>query len=588
MNSNEELPMDVKVLVAAKDFRKGFIKDVCAYLRADPPPGDSVMIRFADGAYERVSVSFLHQLSPVLSMIFSVRDGWTPRSSMSLLTKAEFVLLKEALTCMVEKDGVPELLSIPLPHVFRLLVVMDAYQVRSDFATVLMKHVQSHLTVADCAAICNDASITAMPDHLLQLILPTLLEHPSTVHVARGGYLEWVLSLREIKKHEDRKGLIWLNRDLSVGAMVRWQIVCGEGKTFAALPYDEATAMLPGARQCVVEEVLEFDDRGHVMCLLNWNLHNLYNELLLVCVNVHTGETVGRPRQVSFPRNFREARCVAVNAGHLFLYSYREFSVEVFDRTLGFFGGDPARQVLEAGQRVGTPNLWTFSQNTDTVLVDCRARERLAVYTYDTRDGVYYETYQIPREPFLNVCGGLWLSPARVLLCGKIGERVSLWRFERKDGKDKRGKVVATRCEQVGESILLDTRAGEGRSYHSLSHHFGRLYIFRHANTQDQEHGIWVFDAATMTRVDVIHGGEEHLRRELKVYGSRILMLQSTNFVGGPSYTSVHLFDPLTNQVLPGKMTLSLPSIKTLVPLGGGEVVVVFVNGGLGVLSRVD
>lgn len=556
-------------LMDSKLIQAHLVNDICDYYSSIPPATDARLMRFSDGRHARVSVSLMSRLSPVWHIALNSRTGFRSYDGVvGMMTLADFELVRDAWVCLLSAKKPTALISLSIPEAIRLLIVLDAYQICPFVVNTLLQSVQERFTMEDCALICADTSLGAIPDVVLDLILPILMECPRALRV-ENPFLQTLMASRKARAHMDPLGLVWLKRSESRKAMGGWKLAfTGQ---YTLVPRDARMEVLTD--QCFeVNNVFPLDG-DLVVCQFEHTIprgHAGHERLsYVVCVNMATGQLVGGPKRLG-----GLSHTLAMNGVSFFVQGRSE--VLVYERTPKFFRdeGVPLRQTLEfVRKRV---EVWTFSTGIANMIAFLADSGVLAVYTHCFVDNLYTEAYHIQIHPGFGVYGGLWLSQTSLVLHSGGAHEMSLQLLD--DG------------ELVGAPHDVGPRAYQGEQAlpDRLCYRYGRVYFLRDKNLVDQKDGIWVFNAADMTLLHIIKNHTSLTHCLLAAYGSRMLVVPCHMF--HHERIRMRLFDPFIGKLVPGFIELPFdPSLaQKVIGLANGSVVVVSRSGRLYVLSRFE
>jgi hypothetical protein len=554
---------------AARELQPLLAENASKYYSADPPAHDSIELHFSCGGSADIHMSLLCQLSPVLR----AREAFKKEPvSMSL---ADFRQLQNLWVCLLSPQQLPTIQGAPALRVLKLLLAADYCQMCAPVLNYLTQDVQKRLGVAGCVAVAKDAFLPHMPDYVLHLVLPTLLECPASLGGEHGVVNQQLkLELHLKRAHMMPNGLHWLNCQKSMFHRPVYEFLIENG----ALCLKEKLDFQP-QKEIEVHAMVSLN--AHCVVLhASYSLPGEYRKGRLICMDTRTGTMVGQPRLAKFCS--KDSTLVA-NDAHLFVDEGHQ--ITVFPRDEAVFTSDMLHwtQVLEFTK--GLVRMEAFNEpSSDSLVLWCSDTPGLVVYRRNPRDekysrryGMYSRRYRIPVEgqsgcpEQKRVHSGLWLSDTRLLLAiTGAADYTSLQLFD--EGRPVGEPYPVGRCRV---------------EKHGLRHLLGRIYFARNeitypkpdpADGQDYDSGIWVFDAVTLTRLLTVPYPDSYVKGCMYVHETRLLVVLNL--------TKHYLFDPAINSLLPGHMDLC--TFRGLVTLSSGAIVIVDENGEISVMTRME
>ena len=532
----------------AQRLQDSVLDEMCAYYEGVLLPSDMQSVLYSDGSRGCESATLLCKLSPVWRLCLQ-HEHFQSSGEVSVgMTKESFTLLKAAWLQLLRAKEPVKLTQTPVLDAIRLLVAMDEFQVCPALVECLVESVRTRLRMEHCVEICADKSIEALPEHVLNMMIPTLLEYGPLDIASR------FIDVERAAPYVDSKGIAWSNRMQSKDEMRR---------LFLTLDADRLNVIDQDKtpwRHIQVEDVFSYDRQCVVIHYITPETRRL-DRSFLVCLNVVTGQLVGTPREIG------DMYC-SVYMNGLSFFVHRSGAVRVYDR--GFFVetmSDAPVQVIQPD--LGSFRVWALCSVSDTVLIESKDTRVIAVYAHNRRDNVYTEAYRIALESRC-LLGGLCLSNTRFLLHYGVDRQSWLQIFEN-------GQPVGGPRYSGGFSCVS--------SANRLCHLFGRIYFQEIRSPGHAGTVICMLDPLSLESVGIVSGSASNSPRQLLVYGTRILIASD------PEYEwqdiPLHMLDLFSNEQLPGHLSLSV-SMHYWPVVVGAMVVVVNRRGRIMILSRVE
>ena len=529
-------------------FQTDTLSALCASLDDDARP-----IRYSDGTLGTASATLLRNLSEVWRLRLANKD-FLPSEVVDIEISAHsFASLKAVWMQMLQGKG--SALWTDVREALRLLIVLDGVLVCPPLVQYLVLSVRANLRTEHCFELCADPSVTAVPQPVLKLVMPTLLEHgPEGVTTNEFLYRE----LDEARRYVDTKGLVWQEREEAVRSDLHLVL------------QDDLLAMEPGhleeeyVRDLTVIRILPFDDEHAVFMYTLDEMTDSWDNGFLACVNVVTHRATGTPIFIG-----DSYQPVALNGQSLFLTVRDDDErISVYDRDYvrGNAVGLP-HQILRPGVNRFLFDMWGLP-STSTLIVEDKYRSSLCIYTPDRPHDEYTEKYRIPLDTGHVLLGCLSLSEPRILLHWGTSSESWLQIYE--------GGTPIGRQHYMGS-----IRSGEDRS-HRICHRLGRIYALEdYEREREALHIIRMLDPSNLEPLGIVEAFQSDETRQLIGHGPRILVAQSPTHEG----IQLEMLDLYANQKLPGALVRSTRSQYHTIAVGA---MVVLANkaGRVMVLSR--
>jgi hypothetical protein len=579
------------------------LRTVFEYYLEHPLGVDMTPVRFADEQSDSVaSASLLAQLSPVWKCSLC-NTAFHKAGVIDLgLTRAQFETVKDLwLRLVTEHPSPPELKRASAAFAIKLLIALDMLQFHPSVVESVVKHAQNELKMEDVRAVATDPEIHAMPTDVLEIFLPTLLEHAWKEIKIKDVATEAVQTLLEgpngmritnpfiqrevmrLSAHFDPHGLVWIHRKRSVEEIATYHLDYQPDGQSAGLFLGKSHHRQMGVRRFTFWEALPLDDaHAAVQYIANGPNKEAH---FLICINTNTGELVGRPQRIGKLNQemlMNGHHFVFQQTGSSHMQGYVRGYVQVHRRTMGFFHAEAEhvpQQTLEL-----KPN--------EKIHVMCRGASDLlfiengepAAFTVKVlrcmgRDDDYVPQYVIPLggsvkgEPF-TLFGGLVLSPTRLVL--HFDQSTTPRRRRMKLQLFERDTPVCPPCDVGSSCNLASWENHRQNGIDRLCHKYGRLYFFR------DNIGLDTFDANTDDLSVPLATVPVHELAAIISYGARILVLPAD------SGSRTMLFDPRTGCMAKKELRTRLIHTHKTIALSGGNVLFATLEGEFHIVKRVD
>ena len=555
------------------------------------PPVDATPARFVGEQSDvSVSMSLIAQLSPVWKCSLLQTSFQKPNTVELGLTRVQFEAVKDIwLRLMVSHPHPADLRRKSAAFAIKLLIALDMLQIHPSVMDYVAEHAKRALTVEDVAEVATDPEIDAMTGDVLEIILPTLLEHPAGVRITNR------LIQQEVDKHSaysDPRGLVWINRQRSVTAAKIFYIEPNpDGKSLTVLPGVKPMPEQPHrARRFTLLEALSLDDT-HAVCQFFQIGEPIEEYHFVICLDTATGDMVGRPQcieGIAYPFD------PMLMNGHHFVFPNGKFT-QVYNRTMDFFHAEQTHTPQQTIELMDGETVHVLCRGvSDLLFVESgKSGSTLTVLRCTGRDDTYTPQYTIRLHcgagPF-NTLGGLVLSPTRVILHFGTVEHVprrmmhlgTAEHVPRQMMKLQLFERDAPVCPpfDAGPACQIDMSGNHRQNgTDRLCHKFGRIYFFR------DNHSLYAFDAKADDLSTPLLNLPINKQAALAAYGARILML-----LGDPRYsnTRVMLFDPRTGTMDKKELALPSPYIHKTVALQGGNILFASHDGEFHIVKRVE
>ena len=553
----------------------------------EDPPMDATPVRLADEASDTVaSKSLMAQLSPVWRRVL-VQTSFQRTKVVQLgLTRAQYEAAKGVwLHLMVSHPHPPELKRKSAAFAIKLLIALDMLQIHPSVVEYVTKHAQTALTVRDVAEVVADPEISAMPDDVLELLMPTLLERPKGLHnqhIANGLVKR---AIKEAKQHIDRRGLVWINRQRSATEATAYHLRRQpDGQPPILLPGKNPAQSVRAYDRIAVIDVLPLDDT-RVMCrfLQKEGVHA--ESHFVACFDTATGEMVGRPQTPPL-RNYDR---MLMNGRHFIFPD--DMTAHVHNRTLDFFHAapenNPPQQILTMP---ALARMHTLCGGVSDLLFIENRQEPYTLTVLkctDAADDAYVQQYVISLQhfrqpvrswtPTFKFFGGLVLSPTRLVL--HMATEEELGQIRMKLQLFERDAPVCPPCDMghFYEGAAPQTHRNDGTE--CLCYRLGRIYFLQN------QYRIFAFDAGANDLSAPLSAVAFDNEGALAAYGARILVLPSDATY---AKSRVLLFDPRTGKIADGMLTLPHTMVRKTVALKGGNILFASYDGEFYVVKRVE
>ena len=580
------------------------LRTVFEYYLEHPLGVDMTPVRFADEQSDSVaSASLLAQLSPVWKCSLC-NTAFHKAGVIDLgLTRAQFETVKDLwLRLVTEHPSPPELKRASAAFAIKLLIALDMLQFHPSVVESVVKHAQNELKMEDVRAVATDPEIHAMPTDVLEIFLPTLLEHAWKEIKIKDVATEAVQTLLEgpngmritnpfiqrevmrLSAHFDPYCLVWIHRKRSVEETATYHLdYQPDGESVGVFPGKAPERHRFVERRFTFWEALPLDDtHAAVQYIANGQDDRAH---LLICINTNTGELVGRPQRLGNLNHMmlmNGHHFVFQQTGDAHMRGYVQEYVQLHRRTMGFFHAEVEH----------VPHQTLELKPKEKIHVMCRGASDLlfiengnpAAFTVTVlrcmgRDDEYVRQYVISpggsvKNESFTLFGGLVLSPTRVVLhfgqsTPNSHKRMKLQLFERDTS-------VCPACDVGSSCGLASWENHRQNGIDRLCHKFGRLYFFRDNQALD------TFDANTNDLSLPLATISVHEVAALVSYGARILVLPAD------CATRTMLFDPRTGRMAKKELRTHLIHTHKTIALSGGNVLFATLEGEFHIVKRVD